>query len=134
MQVEAEWYREWNTTVYWHVLPSIIIPDEHYTVDMRQINSLVKGALADGSGLVRHQLQHVDLSNQDAQEAILRSLIELKLRSGFSRAQLEKSCSIITISTMTSQWIQLSVRTSLDRRTRSNLTSRIGTIWVSHCT
>lgn len=91
----AETLLQWqaiNTAIYWHVLPSLDLSGVEYERDLRAVNNLVEvvngRSIADGRGLVALARKNVCVSSAESQKVLVRSLHNMSLKSGSTRAQL----------------------------------------------
>ena len=81
-------WQRYNTAVYWHVLPSIIIDGVHERSDLATIDSLVKGQRAHGRALIQWALTHVDMSGLSKQSQLYAAVYGARIRDGATLSQL----------------------------------------------
>ena len=77
------------------MLPSIIIDGSTHLQDQRKINLFVKGACADGCGLVLWARAFADLTGLDEQASLLHKVVTAKLRAGSTCEQLRAHASLM---------------------------------------
>ena len=94
--VERDAWVAVNTSLYWHLHPSVDIEGAHFLQDDRMLESFVSGRMADGRGLLRKLLTFVDASGTDLQRALNRKLAECRMKAeGASRSALNRHCEVI---------------------------------------
>ena len=76
-----------NTAVFWHVLASVDLQSSHTLTDMRFIEALYFGRLADGVELLRYLHRFAD-TNDSAVQRLLKRSVGTPLRSPVTRAKL----------------------------------------------
>jgi hypothetical protein len=84
-----------NKALHAIVLPSIIIDGSTHLQDQRKINLFVKGACADGCGLISWARAFADLTGLDEQASLLHKVVTAKLRAGSTCEQLRAHASLM---------------------------------------
>ena len=93
---ERDAWLDVNTSLYWHVHPSVDIDGAHFLQDDRMLESFCSGLYADGRGLLRRLLQFVDASSPALQRALARKLAECTIDAkGATRSALNRHAEVL---------------------------------------
>ena len=96
-------WQRYNTAVYWHVLPSLIVDGVHERSDLATIDSLVKGQRAHGRALIQWAMTHVDMSGLGKQSQLYAAVYGARIRDGATVSQL-----LVQLQHQYDHWIHLS--------------------------
>ena len=87
---EREHWVAVNTSLFWHVLPSLDISGTSWQRDTDHISTLFDKAQADGAGLITWARTFTDLTSKDAQYKLVDHVRSARLKPQSTRAQLER--------------------------------------------
>ena len=100
---ELDRWQRYNTALYWHVLPSLVIDGVHERSDLAIIDALVKGQRAHGRALIQWALTHVDMSGLSKQSQLYTAVYGARIRDGATVSQL-----LVQLQHQYDHWIHLS--------------------------
>ena len=92
---QREWWLRVNTAIYWQVLASLILDDQHRAADQRKIESFHHVLLADGRRLIQWALQWVDLTDSNSQFNMLTAYREQRLRKDATCADVRAHAELL---------------------------------------